>query len=508
VSDVAGDALTGVDALAAIDVGSTTTRCVLYDLRGRSLGEAHREPPVHHPRPDWTEVAPEDWWACAAAAVREALQRAQIPPDRVRAVGLCGLKHALVPLDAEGRPLARSMLWMDQRCRPQAEWLAREHGALIEAVMGGGASVSTTPSAPKLRWIVEHAPDLLERTHVFLLPKDYLRFKLTGTLGTDPSDAGGTRLYDRRRGEWCSPLLERIGVSHDKFPPIYPSTRIAGRVTPRAAAQTGLAAGTPVVVGGGDVRSTLLGANALHTRRACLYLGTAGWISQPPLDADGPPEQRPIRPDTFGTMATTGAALRWLRELWSGAADASGADATVASYAALLTEAERSPPGARGLVLLPHLMGERGPRPDPYATGTLYGLSVAHGRGDVTRALLEGCAYQLRRIAERLPAEGRRETVAVGGGARSALWLQILADVLHLPLLVPRVLEAGALGAALVAGEGVGLYASAREAAADVVEIVDRVDPDPDRIQTYDRLYAFFMDLEAQVAPLYRRNRS
>jgi len=498
------------DALVAIDVGSTTTRCVLYDLQGHSLGEAYREPPVYHPRPNWTEVAPEDWWTCAAAAIREALLQAEIAPEQVRAVGLCGLKHALVPLDVEGRPLARSMLWMDQRCRPQAEWLAREHGDLIESVMGGGDSVSTTPSAPKLRWIVEHEPELLERTRVFLLPKDYIRFKLTGTLGTDPSDAGGTRLYDRRRNAWCAPLLARIGVSPELFPPIYPSTHVAGGVTPQAAEETGLAAGTPVVVGAGDVRSTLLGANALHTRRACLYLGTAGWISQPPNDAAGPPGERPIRPDTFGTVATTGAALRWLRDLWSHRAAASvpGAltgDAPAASYAVLLEAAQDSPPGARGLVLLPHLMGERGPRPDPYAAGTLYGLTVAHGRGDVTRALLEGCAYQLRRIAECLPAVDRTETVAVGGGARSAFWLQILADVLNVPLAVPRVVESGALGAALVAGVGVGLYPSTRQAAADVVEIVDRVEPEPGHVQAYDRLYAFFLDLEGQVAPLYKR---
>jgi xylulokinase len=172
----------------------------------------------------------------------------------------------------------------------------------------------------------------------------------------------------------------------------------------------------------------------------------------------------------------------------------------------MLEAAQRSPPGARGLVLLPHLMGERGPRPDPYATGTLYGLTVAHGRGDVTRALLEGCAYQLRRIAGTLPALGRQAMVVVGGGARSAFWLQILADVLNVPLLVPRVIESGALGAALVAGVGVGLYPSTRQAAADVVEIVDRVEPDPDRVRAYDRLHAFFLELQERVAPLYRHD--
>jgi xylulokinase len=490
--------------LAAIDVGSTTTRCILFDLAGRPAGEGYREPPVHHPQANWSEVDPEDWWAAAKAVSREALQQAGVPAREVLAVGLTGLKHAPVLVDAEGRPLARAMLWMDQRCRPQAEWMARELGDLIKESVGGGGTVTTTPSAPKLRWIVEHDPDLLRRTAALLLPKDYVRFKLTGTIGTDPSDAGGTRLYDGRRGDWATPLVERIGVPPGILPPIYPSTHVAGGVTPGAAEATGLAPGTPVVVGGGDVRSTLTGANAYHTGRACLYLGTSAWMSVPPpaQSAHGAPG-RSLAAETFGATSTTGAALRWLKELLAPSPGPPPGEGTSASYAALLQEAERAPLGARGLILLPHLMGERGPRYDPYARGVLYGLTLAHRRGDLARALLEGCAFQLRRIAESLPGERREEMVAVGGGARGALWLQILADVMDVPLLVPRVLEAGALGAAIVAGVGIGVYGSAQQAAGELVEIVHRVCPDPARHGRYDEIYASFLELEERVAPLY-----
>ena len=508
--------MTGEGALAAIDVGSTTTRCVLFDLRGRPLGEAYREPPVHHPRPNWSEVDPDDWWDAAAAVTGEALRRAGLSAGEVRAVGLTGLKHAPVLIDAEGRPLARAMLWMDQRCRPQAQWMTRELGDLIQATVGGRL-VTTTPSAPKLRWIVEHDPGLLARARALLLPKDYVRFKLTGALGTDPSDAGGTRLYDARRGEWATALVERIGVSPALLPPIYPSTRVAGGVTEAAAAATGLAPGTPVVVGGGDVRSTLTGANAYHTGRACLYLGTSAWLSVPPPapgahNAPGDPV-RPLAAEIFGATSTTGAALRWLKELLCDASSPDGVSAAPdvpptgglapASYETLLQDAARSPLGAKGLILLPHLMGERAPQPDPRARGVLYGLTLAHGRGDLARALLEGCAYQLRRIAESLPGERPREAIAVGGGARGALWLQILADVLGFPLLVPRVLEAGALGAAIEAGVGIGLYGSARQAAAEWVEIVRRVEPDAARHERYSQLYAHFLAVEERVAPLY-----
>ncbi len=490
--------------LAAIDVGSTTTRCVLFDLQGRSIGEAYREPPVHHPQTNWSEVEPEDWWTCPATVTREALQRSGMSSDRVLGVGLCGLKHALVPIDARGDPLARAMLWMDQRCLPQAEWLAREHGDLIEEVMGGGRTASTTPSAPKLRWIVENDPGLLQRTHTFLLPQDYVRFKLTGMVGTDPSDAGGTRLYDPRRGDWCEPLLTCIGVPREKLPPIYPATHIAGGVTPQAAQETGLAPGTPVVVGGGDVRSTLIGANAFHTERACLYLGTSAWISvhAPTGNSHTGDENRSLSAQCFGATSTTGAALKWLRQFLEPKGEHPGSPSD--SYAALLREAERSPVGARGLILLPHLMGERGPHANPRATGTLFGLTLAHDRGDVARAFLEGCAYQLRHIAEALPGNGLKEVVVVGGGARSVLWLQIIADVLGVPLLAPRVLEAGVLGAAILAGVGLGVYPSEREAASRLVEIVQHIEPDVNRHESYDRIYALVIELEARVAPLYR----
>jgi xylulokinase len=486
--------------LLAVDVGSTTTRCVLFDLQGRPVAEAYREPRTYHPQPTWTEVEPEEWWSAAVEVIREVIQQAGAARERIRAVGLCGLKHALAPVDARGRPLARAMLWMDQRCQPQAAWLAREHGDLIEAIMGGGRGVSTTPSAPKLRWIVEHDPDLLARTHVFLPAKDFVRFRLTGTLGTDPSDAGGTRLYDPRSGDWAGELLARIGVPREKMPPIYASTHVAGPVTPEAAALTGLAPGTPVVVGAGDVQSTLVGANTFGARHACLYLGTAAWMSvaRPAAAAAGERVDRPLSAACFGATSTTGAALKWLRQLLQG-----DAASPAASYGALLQEAAAAPVGARGLIFLPHLMGERGPRDDPQAKGVLFGLTLAHGRGDIARAVLEGCAYQLRRIASGLPLPEKNEMIAVGGGAKSELWLSILADVMGVALLVPRVVEAGALGAAILAGVGVGVYPSVEEAAAALVQIQARVAPDEARRERYEAAYALFLELEERVAPLY-----
>jgi xylulokinase len=461
------------------------------------VAEAYREPKVHHPRTNWAEVDPEDWWEATVGVIRETLQRAGTPSQEILGIGFCGLQHVLVPVDSEGRSLARAMLWMDQRCQPQVAWLAREHRKLVEEMMGQEWAFSTTPSAPKLRWIVENEAELLHRTYKFLLVKDFIRFRLSGTAATDPYDAAGTGLFDWRAGEWSHRMLDLIEMPGDKMPPVQDPTQVVGGVTEEAAQATGLAPGTPLVVGGGDVLCTCTGANALSPERACLYLGTAAWISVPGVGGS-----------ILGATATTGASLRWLGELLE-SHDPQRFDSDLphgSLYTALLREAESVPPGSRGLIFLPHLMGERSPQHDPAAKGVLFGLTLAHGRGEVVRAVLEGCAFQLRRILES-SGSGRMnemsEMVAVGGGAKSALWLDILADVTDIELLVPRVLEAGALGAAVLAGVGVGVYSSVEEAAEALVRVVDRHEPDGTRKDFYGRIYSIFSELEGRVAPLY-----
>ena len=488
--------------LLAVDVGTTTTRCVLFDLDGRPVAEAYREPPVHYPRANWTEVDPEDWWTCAVAVIRDALAQVGGAPQNVLGVGLCGLMHAVVPVGPDGKPLANAMLWMDQRCQPQAERMQREHGDLIAGALGRAGPMGTTPAAPKMRWIAEHQPDLLRRTATFLLAKDFIRYRLTGTVGTDPSDAAGTWLYDRRSGDWSTQMLELVGVPRSKMPPIHTSTAIAGGVTESAARVTGLVPGTPVVTGGGDVSCTLIGANAFRPdaeigpARSCLYLGTAAWLS---VARPRPPGQLSSA-DAFGATATTGASLKWLVSLFG----AAGADAAPLSYDALVHQAARTPLGARGLIFLPHLMGERSPECRPEAKGVLFGLTLAHRQGDIARAVLEGCAFQLRRIAEALGG-GLGEVVVVGGGAKGMPWVRMIADVLGLPLFISRVPEAGALGAAILAGVGIGLFDSVQSAAQAWVRIAGRVEPDPARHASYSRIYPVFVELERSVAGLYGR---
>lgn len=475
--------------LLGLDLGTTTTRALLFDLSGRPVAEAYREVPVAHPRPNWAEFDPMACWRATTEVIGQVLRQRGVSPTDVMAVGLTGLLHALVPVDAAQNPLARAMLWMDHRCAEEAAWLAREWGDLVRCATGHGA-VTTTCSAPKLRWLVKNEPDLVAETAKFLPVKDFVRLKLTGQIATDPSDAAGTMLLDRRTGDWCLPLLEAIGVPVEKLPPIRGSSEVAGGVTPSAAAMTGLVAGTPVVLGGGDTTTTRIGADAEGSGRACLYLGTAAWVAVPQRLAG-----------RLVATATTGAALRWLVELLDGGQP----DAPSVAYSALLARAAAAPPGAGGLVFLPHLMGERGPVYNPEAKGVLFGLTLAHGRAEVARAVLEGCAFHIRSILEQLTGEPLEEITVVGGGAKSPLWSAIIASVTGLDVLVPEVAEAGALGAAILAGVGIGVYDSVAAAASQLVRIAARYAPDPAQQRRYDRLYAVYLDLEARMTELYGR---
>ena len=478
-----------LDLLLGLDVGTTTARALVFDLAGRPVAEAYREVTIAHPQPGRAELDADECWRAMIEVIGEVLNRDESFSRRLLAIGFTGLLHALVPVDAEGNPLARAMLWLDHRCAPQAAWLWQQHGDLIRSTTGATAMTSSN-SAPKLRWLVEHEPALVEQTATFLPMKDFVRLRLTGSIATDPSDAAGTMLVDTRSGEWCVPLLDAIGVPIVKLPPIRGSTEVIGAVTAEAARATGLVAGTPAVVGAGDTTCTRIGANAEGTGRACIYMGTAAWIAAPRR-----------RAGCFSATATTGAALRWLVGLF----DPAPGQPASAAYTALLEEAASAPPGAASLLFLPHLMGERGPAYNPAAKGVLFGLTLAHGRAEMTRAVLEGCAFHIRSILDQLSAEPLSEIIAVGGGAKSRLWRAILASVTGLEVLVPEVLEAGALGAAILAGVGVEVYAGVQEAAHEIVHIVSRDLPNPDDVGLYDRLYQVYVDLEAQMTALYPR---
>jgi xylulokinase len=520
------------DYLLGIDLGTTTCRAALFDRHGRELALAAVETPVRYPRPLWAEADPEAWWHSVVAVTRAALEHSGVHPSTIAGIGLSGLMHAPVLLDGDGRPVAPSMLWMDQRCAPQCEAIRRE----AEAAGLRSPSLTSSVTGPKLRWLAEMQPKVLARAVRLLLPKDYVRFRLTGTLGTDPADAGGTGLFDRQVGTWRWELVELCRVPRHLLPEVQPPDTLAGRVTPEAAAATGLAPGTPVATGSSDTYCTRLGAGPLAPGEACLYLGTAAWVAiaaavpaderrpaagDSPLSAataSSPPRAEALR--SFGATSTTGAALRWLRDLLvapepaAASRDHTGGlrprapevDGARRAYDTLTREAEAVPLGAEGLLFLPHLMGERGPVADPLARGALVGLTLSHTRGHVVRAVIEGTAYHLRHLIE-TRSEGRWPVagVACGGAARSALWMQVLADVLALPLRVPAVVETAALGAAVLGGAAAGIH-TVEEAQQRMVHPGPRYAPDAGRVQAYATLYRRYRRLDDLLAPWFRES--
>jgi xylulokinase len=485
--------------LLGIDLGTTTCRCALFDLQGSEISSAYREMPIDYPRPLWAEIDPEAWWQGTIQVVRETLAKSGIPPAQISGIGLSGLMHAPVLLDGDMRPVTPAVLWMDQRCAPQCEAMSQELAALDPGETNV-APFSTTQTAPKLRWLADMQPHIFAQARQFLLPKDFVRYRLTGTICTDPSDAGGTALFDRKREAWDWQKVQLARAPAEIMPSIRQSWLPAGRVTAEAAQETGLAPGTIVAVGGADTLCTRMGVGQLAEREVCIYLGTAAWLALiDGVGSDGRPLMR-----GFGATATTGAALRWVRDLFEGEA---GTDVS-ASYDALTRQAEAVSPGAEGLFFLPHLMGERGPQADPLARGALVGLTLRHSRPQIVRAILEGTAFHLRRLLEarinsHWPDKGPAAGAGCGGVARSPFWMQLLADVTQLTLRVPAVIEAAVLGAAMLGGMAAGILSS-DEAAARMTRTGRTYVPNTGLKSHYDASYIRYCRLDDLLAPWFR----
>jgi xylulokinase len=478
------------DLVLAIDLGTSAVKVILFDLDGRIVASVEQDTPLRHPRPTWIESDAEIWWQTAAAGVRAVLAESSDHAEAIRAIGVCGFMHTLVPIDSAGQALCPPMLWPDQRCAAEAADLSA-HADTFRRITG--RPVTTMSSVPRLRWLGAHYPDAIARARAFLLSKDFLRYRLTGEISTDHYDANGTGLVDRRTGAWSDELLDLAGVRPNQMPPIRESEDLAGKVTPYAAAATGLRQGTPVVVGSGDWPSTIIASGCYLPDRVCLYLGTAGIIG---AFTSAEEQARFGKQAYFGSVTATGSALRWTRELFD--------DSTPRlTYPSIADEAETSEPGARGVLFLPHLMGERGGTMRPAARGAFFGLTLAHRRADLFRAVLEGTALWLRATTEPyLAKQPIGDFLLLGGGARGRLWRQIVAAIYRRRLLVPEVVEGGALGVAMIAAVGTGLQPDYRRTAAEWIRIARVEEPDPALVARYEEIYRDFIRVESVVRQL------
>lgn len=487
-----------------IDVSTTATKAVLVSESGEVRGIGQAEYGFSTPHPLWSEQDPHAWWDAAVTAVQSVLGSTGIAADDVSAVGLTGQMHGAVLLGADDRVLRPAILWNDQRTEAECEAIRRAVGLeRLIAVTGNDALAGFT--APKLLWVRDHEPETWRRLAHVLLPKDYVRLRLTGDYAVDKADGAGTLLFDLAARDWSAEVLSALGLDPAWLPTTWEGPDITGTLTDAAAAATGLRRGTPVVAGGGDQAANAVGLGVVDPGSMALSLGTSGVVfaatSRPLFEPHGRVHAFchavPERWHLMSVMLSAAGSLRWFRdELAQGT-----------SFDQLVSPAAHVPAGSDGLWFLPYLTGERSPHPDPTARGAFVGLTVAHGRPHLVRAILEGVAYGLRdgldlMIAADMPAP--TQIRASGGGIASPLWRQILADVLGAEIAVTSTSEGAAHGAALLATVGAGWFPSVAAAAAALVTASPIASPGPDATAYADG-HRVYRALYPALAPHFPR---
>ncbi len=500
--------------LLGLDIGTTGVKAVLIDARGRVLTSGADTYPLHTPQPLWAEQNPLDWWRATVSAIQQVLSESGIAPSQIQGIGLSGQMHGSVFLDEQNRVIRPALLWCDQRTAEECAWITERVGQekVLETTLN---PVLTGFQAGKIIWLRRHEPAHYARVRHVLLPKDYIRFMLTGEYATDVSDASGTALFEVPKRDWAYEMLDILELPREWFPRVYESPEITGRLHAQAAAATGLAEGTPVVAGAGDQAAGAVGTGIVQQGRIAVSVGTSGVVF---AHLDQPRVDPLYRTHTFchavpgcwhvmGVMLMAGGALRWYRDTFAQvdlyAARAAGED----PYERLLSEAEPIPPGCEGLLFVPYLSGERTPYPDPKARGAFIGATLKHQRAHFTRAVLEGVACGLRDSFEILQAMGVpiEEVRMTGGGARSPLWRQILADITGYPIHTLQAEEGPAFGVALLAGVGTGLWNSVPEACEATIQLATRTTPNAQHRAAYERTYALYRQLYPTLKPIFEQ---
>lgn len=494
--------------LIGVDIGTSGTKTILIDETGVVHARATQEYPLYSPKPLWSEQDPVDWWSATCGTVKQVLRDSGIDASEVSGVGLSGQMHGSVFLDEGDAVVRPALLWNDQRTSAECDWITETIGrdTVVDLISN---PVLTGFTAGKIVWLRNHEPEAYASVRKVLLPKDYIRLRLTGEYATEVSDASGTALFNVRKRAWCEEMLDGVGIPRDWMPRCYESQEVSGRITEAAAAATGLRAGTPVVGGGGDQAAGAVGNGIVETGIVSATIGTSGVVfafsDQPVVD----PQLRlhtfchavPGKWHLMGVMLSAGGSLQWYRDAYCQPEKVVAAALGHDPYDIICAEASRAPVGSEGVIFLPYLTGERTPYPDPNARGVLFGLTRRTDRRHVSRAVLEGVAYGLNdsfAIMEemKLPI---REVRASGGGAKSRVWRQIQADVTGHRHVTINVDEGPAFGVALLAGVGVGLFASVEEACRATISVEESTEVCSVDHTAYRRYHAVYRSLYAHL---------
>ncbi len=489
--------------LLGLDISTTGSKALLIDEHGAVITSHTTPHPSSQPYPLWSEQNPADWWAGIVASIRAVVAKIG-DAGAIKAIGLTGQMHGLVCLDQGNNVLRPAILWNDQRTQAECDEITEKIGArrVIELT---GNRILTGFTVPKIVWVKNHEPEIYAKIAHVLLPKDYVRFKLSGDYAADLADGAGMVLLDVANRRYSDIMLDTLGIPRVWLPKLYEGPEVTGVVSEQAARETGLKAGTPIVGGGGDQAAQATGVGAVQPGIVALTVGTSGVVFAPLASYAYEPDGRlhafchsvPGQWHFMGVMLSAAGSLQWYRDTLAPGED----------FGKLTDEAKNVPPGCEGLLFLPYLSGERTPHPDPLARGVFAGLTVRHTRPHLTRAVMEGVAFGLRDSFELIKSSKAgiiNEVRVSGGGAKSPVWRQILADVFGVPLVVAEAVEGAAYGAALLAGVGGGVWPDVLTATRETVKLGERVEPGANAA-AYEPVYALYRDLYPMLKPAFER---
>lgn len=498
--------------LIGIDVGTTGAKTILIDEEGKLLASALEEYPLHTPHPKWAEQEPQDWWQATVASIQSVLSKSNVDPAEIKGLSLSGQMHGLVLLDKNYQVLRPAILWCDVRTTEQCQYITDAVGkGLLGQIVGNQALEGFT--APKIIWVRNNEPKIYEKAAHVLLPKDYVRFRLTGEIATEVSDAAGTILLDIKKRKWSKPVLEKLEIDSELLPPVYESIDVCGKIRSDVAKLTGLKAGTPVAAGGADNTCSAVGNGIVKAGRVSASLGTSGVVFAHTDEVKVDPKLRthtfchsvPNKWYVMGCMLSAGGAFRWYRDALGEMEINLAKEKGVDPYELLTAQARSAPVGSEGLIFLPYLTGERTPHGDANAKAVFFGLTLRHGKSHTIRSVLEGVTYGMRDALEiikemDLPID---QVYATGGGARSQFWRQIQADIYNTELVTINIAEGPAFGAAILAGVASGVYKSIESATDDLVKIRSRTQPIAKNVDIYNEYYQIYRDLYPTLKPQF-----
>jgi xylulokinase len=491
--------------LIGYDIGTSSTRCILIDTTGKLIASSTKEYDMDTPKPGWAEQHPDLWWEASVETIKDVLKKSKIDPSDIAAIGISGQMHGSVFLDSSGKVIRPALLWCDQRTASQCDVIYDTFGGEEGFIKLSYNKALTGFTAPKILWLAENEPDNYKKLSQILLPKDYIRYKLSGTYATEVSDASGTILLDIAKRTWSSEIIEGLKIDKDLLPPVFESSYISSQVSAEAAELTGLVAGTPIAGGAGDQAGGAVGSGIVYEGVISDYLGTSGVVFAHSDSAVYDPKGRlhsfchavDGAWHLMGVTLSAAGSYKWYYDTFGISEDIKAKYKGLSKYELLDKQAESAPAGSEGLIFLPYLSGERTPYADPYARGVFFGVSLVHDASHFARSVMEGITYSQYDCLNLMAETGisSDKVVLFGGGARSKLWRKITADVFDTRIVTLNVEEGPSYGAAIIAGVGIGLYPSVKEACGNILKEVTDTESDPEANARYAKYYEVYRSL-------------